>query len=419
MAIIEHYDEIAKCNKCGFCQAACPVFRSTGREAGVARGRLALLRAIIENRLDWSKELEAPLFNCLLCNACTANCFPAIPTSELVIKARSEYLKKVGKKSIHNLLFDKLLPYPNRLHLAARAAALGKNTGMADLAEALGLLKIFGPDFAHANKVIGKIPSRAFRDRNKDRRFQGDGQNLRIGYFVGCGVDIITQDAGEATLGFLKKIGKTKILDNCCCGLPAWSYGDLEAARRLAEKNLQIINAEDYDLIVTDCSSCAAFLKNYPALFAGETQIKKLADEFSSKIKDFTELANLATIGDVSIKPEITVTYHDPCHASRGQGLVSEPREMLNHIPGVKYIELPEADWCCGGAGSYALANFELAAKVLERKMMNVKQTGAEVVATSCPSCMIYLAHGARTHGLDVKVKHISEIIQNGARLKE
>ena len=140
MDISEQYDAIAQCNKCGFCQVACPIFRSTGHESGVARGRLALLRALIEGRLEWNKELEEPLYDCLGCGACTANCFPAIPTADLVLKARSEYLEKVGRKSIHRLLFDHLLPYPRRLHWAARAVALGKNSGLSDVAQALGLL---------------------------------------------------------------------------------------------------------------------------------------------------------------------------------------------------------------------------------------------------------------------------------------
>ena len=244
-SISEHYDDISQCNKCGFCQVACPIFRSTGHESGVARGRLALLRAIIEGRLEWTREIEEPLFDCLLCGACTANCFPAIPTADLVLKARSEYLDKAGRKSIHRLLFDHLLPYPRRLQLAARAVALGKNTGISDLAQALGLLRIFGRNLPKANEIIERFPTRAFRDKNKPGRYEGSGKSLRVGYFVGCGVDVISHHAGNATLQVLMKMAKTvRILDNCCCGLPAWSYGDVEAAQKLADKNLQMIAAE-------------------------------------------------------------------------------------------------------------------------------------------------------------------------------
>ena len=118
-----------------------------------------------------------------------------------------------------------------------------------------------------------------------------------------------------------------------------------------------------------------------------------------------------ANLPDFSPDKPITVTYHDPCHASRGQNLTNEPREILKKLPGVKYEELPEADWCCGGAGSYALSNYELSRKVLDRKMNNVKQTGADLLVTSCPACIIQLSYGVRKHGLGTKVCHISELV--------
>jgi glycolate oxidase iron-sulfur subunit len=410
--ISEHYDEIARCNHCGFCQVACPIFRTTGHEAGVARGRLALLRAIIEGRLEWSPEIEGPLFDCLLCGACTASCFPAIPTAELIVKARAEYLERVGRKSIHRLLFDHLLPYPRRLHLAARAVALGKNTGLTDLAGALGLLKIFGRDFVHANDIVARFPARAFRDQVGAGVHQGQGQSLCIGYFVGCGVDIISQAAAQATLKLLKKNARTvHVLQNCCCGLPAWSYGDLKAARKLAAKNLSILASDQFDLIVTDCSSCASFLKNYPRLFPAEDQRHQTARAVSARVKDMVQFIRPMKIHASSSHPVLAVTYHHPCHAARGQGLIKEPAEILGRLAGVEYRELPEADWCCGGAGSYAFAHYELSQQVLNRKMENLKKTGADLLVTSCPACIMQLSHGVRRHGLSTKVCHISELI--------
>jgi glycolate oxidase iron-sulfur subunit len=410
--ISKYYDEISQCNRCGFCQVACPIFRSTGHEAGVARGRLALLRAIIEGRLEWNQEVEEPLFDCLLCGACTANCFPAIPTSDLVIKARAQYLEKVGRKSIHRLLFDQLLPYPRRLHLAARAVALGKNTGITDLARALGLLKIFGRDFVHANEIVERFPTQAFRDQIKTGVHQGQGQSLRIGYFVGCGVDIISQDSGHATLRLLKKIGKTvNVLENCCCGLPAWSYGDLKAARKLAARNLSILVSEKFDVIVTDCSSCASFLKNYPQLFPEADKHHEKSQAVSARVKDMVQLIHTMQAYAPSSDSAVTVTYHHPCHAARGQGLVKEPDEILNRLPGVEYRPLLEADWCCGGAGSYGFSHYELSQQVLDRKMDNLKKTGANLLVTSCPACIMHLSYGVRKLGLNTKVCHISELV--------
>lgn len=413
MDILEHYDEISHCNRCGFCQAACPIFRSTGHETGVARGRLALLRALIEGRLEWSPEVEAPLFDCLLCGACTANCFPAIPTSDLIIKARAQYLEKVGRKSIHRLLFDHLLPYPRRLHLAARAVALGKNTGVADLAHALGLLKIFGRDFVHAHTIVKRFPNRPLRDKIKAGVHSGSGRSLRIGYFVGCGIDIISQEAGRATLRLLKKIGKSVcVLENGCCGLPAWSYGDLKAARKLGRRNLSILAADDLDVIVTDCSSCASFLKHYPRLFTeGEEQHDK-AVTVSARIKDVVQVIHAMETAGIESNSAVSVTYHHPCHAARGQGLLAEPGEILNQLPGVEYRPLPEADWCCGGAGSYAFAHYELSQQVLDRKISNLKKCGADLLVTSCPACIMHLSYGVRKHGLNTRVCHISELVK-------
>lgn len=411
MDISEYYDEISQCNKCGFCQVACPIFRSTGHESGVARGRLALLRALIEGRLNWDKDLEEPLYDCLGCGACTSNCFPAVPTSDLVVKARSEYLEKVDRKPIHQMLFDYLLPYPRRLHLAARAVALGKNTGISRMARALGLLRIFGRDFPRAEDIIDKLPPLPFRDRFKPGVYAGNGESLRVGYFVGCGVDVIQQEAGEATMELLKKVAKSlTLLNNCCCGLPAHSYGDMAAARRLARKNLDTLSSDEFDVIVTDCSSCASFLKKYPELFAGTEQQDK-AEKIALRLRDMVEL--IFSDGQVTETEHdpVVVTYHDPCHASRGQKISAEPREILGKIPGVEYKEMPEADWCCGGAGSYALSHYDLSQRVLDRKMENLKSTGADMLVTSCPACMIQLSYGIRRHELKTKVCHISQVV--------
>lgn len=412
MGIDQHYDQIARCNRCGFCQVACPIFRATGHEAGVARGRIALLRGLVERRVGWDEGLKEPLFNCLLCGACTANCFPAIATADLVLDARSEYLDRVGRGNLHKLLFDHLLPYPRRLRLAARAARLGKKSGLSRLARALGLLRIFGRDFPRAEEIVDRLPDPAFRERHEPGVIPGRGE-LRIGYFVGCGTDIMCPEAAEATLRVLCQLGRTvQVLDNCCCGLPAMTYGDRAAARRLAEQNLRLFETGPFDLIVTDCSSCAAFLKKYPALFADDDAWHGAATACAPRVRDLVEL--LPQVGNPPAGQEkVVATYHDPCHASRGQGLARQPREILRSLAGVEYREMPEADWCCGGAGSYAIGHYDLAQKVLDRKMDNLERTGATLLVTSCPACIIHLRYGVHRRRLPVRVCHIAELVSD------
>jgi glycolate oxidase iron-sulfur subunit len=408
------YDKLARCNRCGFCQTACPIFRATAHEAGVARGRLALLRALMEKRIEWTEDLKEPLFNCLLCGACTANCFPAVATADLILDARTEYLERVGRSSVHRLLFDHLLPYPRRLRLAARAVAFGKKTGLSKLAKALGLLRAFGRDLPRAEDIVQRVPERTFREQVLTREVAGTGQ-LRIGYFVGCGTDVMCPESAEATLGILRSQARTvTVLENCCCGLPPLAYGDRAASQSLAKKNLELFESGQFDVIVTDCSSCAGFLKKYPTLFREDDPPYRVATAHAARVRDVLQVlpqgASPPSATVVDTEKNI-VTYHDPCHACRGQGIVSEPREQLRRLPGVEYRELPEADWCCGGAGSYALAHYDLSQQVLDRKLDNLERTCANLLVTSCPACIVQLRYGIRKRGLPVRVCHIAELV--------
>jgi glycolate oxidase iron-sulfur subunit len=189
-------------------------------------------------------------------------------------------------------------------------------------------------------------------------------------------------------------------------------------AQKLAAKNLQRLSSQHFDLIVTDCSSCASFLKKYPQLFSENDEKRKTAQIISECVQDMVQLTASQAEPAISQDTPITVTYHDPCHASRGQGLSNEPREILKSLPGIEYREMPEADWCCGGAGSYAWSHYDLSRKVLDRKIENLKGTRADVLATSCPACIIHLSYGVRKHGLNTTVCHISQVV-NGDHLTE
>ncbi len=410
------YDEIARCNRCGFCQAACPVFRATGSEAGVARGRIALLRALIEERIAWDAGLEGPLFDCLLCGACTAACFPAVPTAELLIRARSAYLTRVGRKAAHRLLFDRLLPDPRRLQRAARAAAIGKRTGLSRLAAALGLLRAFGRNLARAEEILPALPRRAFREEVAPGVYAGAGRTGTVAYFVGCGVDLLHPGVGRASFALLReRRRRVLVLENNCCGLPAWSAGDLAAARRLAAANLTLLNDPSVEEIVTDCSSCASFLRSASRLFPPTDPRHGQARGVAAKILDLAPWMHAEGSTPAEDLRGRRITFHDPCHAARGLGVRREPRELLGRIPGAEFVELPEADACCGGAGSYALSHYDLAMRVLERKMENLKRTGADLLVTTCPACMIQLAHGVRRAGLAVEVRHLVQLTRPGS----
>ena len=186
-------------------------------------------------------------------------------------------------------------------------------------------------------------------------------------------------------------------------------------ALRLATKNIEVLEKLNSDLIITECGSCSSFLKEYPELFEDHSVMKKRAEAVAAKVRSFSEYMMAEATGMLSAKTFTgkAVTYHDPCHMSRYQKIVKEPRALLNKITGLTYKEMPEADRCCGVAGSYNLMHYEQSMQVLDRKMQNLRKTGADILATECPGCMIQLGYGVRRAGLATKVLHISQLLED------
>jgi len=197
----------------------------------------------------------------------------------------------------------------------------------------------------------------------------------------------------------------TIVTDVRCCGAPHRTYGDLETAKRLATYNIKAINAEGVDAIIVDCATCGSTLKGYVDLVEG-------AKSFAKKVYDISEfLTEITGIKPGNKKVPNVVTYHDSCHMGRGQGLGEPPRAILRAIPGLIFIEMNEADRCCGGAGSFGINHYDLSMQILNRKIENIKDTGAQIVATGCPACKMQLQHGIERNGLQIRIKHPIELL--------
>jgi glycolate oxidase iron-sulfur subunit len=191
-----------------------------------------------------------------------------------------------------------------------------------------------------------------------------------------------------------------------CCGMPARGYGRMDLVREQARRNIEVFEKYDVSTIVTDCATCGSMLKEYEHLFADDPAWAARAETFRRKVRDISEFLNEIPLEKPTGRISRKVTYHDPCHLRRGQQVWKEPRKILSLIDGLEFVELPEADWCCGSAGSQLITHYETSCGVLGRKIDHVRGTGADIVASGCPGCQMQLNAGLARSGLDVRVVH-------------
>ena len=414
MSISKVYEEVSKCSRCGYCQPTCPTFSVAGLEQEVARGRNTIVRAVIEGRLEFSKDLKKTLFQCLMCDACVTNCFPGVKTDEVMAVARHEYITRFGQPQLQRYIFKDLLRKPDTLARYVKLASFGKRSGISGLVQVLRILGWFGKNIANAEGLLERIPKTFLRERLHEIDLTPTKRIGKVAFFLGCGMNFALPHVSEATISIIRKLGyEAEILPNYCCGLPGYAYGDLDSVQWFVERNLDILNATDADVIVTDCGSCTSFLHEYPRFVEQNSELAELANTVSDKVQDITtwiaeriDKLNLQAPSDIDL-----VTYHDPCHLAHYLNERDPARRILQCLPGVQYTELPEADWCCGGAGSYNIAHYDISMKILQRKMENVQKTDAQILATACPSCLIQLSYGARKHNMSVSVKHVTELV--------
>ena len=448
------YDHVITCGKCGFCQPACPIFRATGREANVARGKVALFRNMVEGRTEIGPDIKEAFANCLLCRACTESCFAAVETDKVVISFRHAYADRFGRGLLQRGVFRHLLPRPRLMRRLVQATWVMRKTGLPDLARRAGLIGLLNPKLERAMELREGTPGPLLYSRLKDRPrpaaapAPGSATPL-VGYWMACGYNYVLPEVGEATVRVLERLGnRVEVLDNCCCGLAAYGYGDLEAAANLARENLRRLGDVDrFDAIVSECGSCSGHLKEYAEVLAEDPEWAERAALLTKKVRSFSEFVQerggLAAAGAVagargaaaaaepgSAQPigaqtttappagagtaereAVVITYHDPCHLGlRYQNVTAQPREILRSLEGYEFREAAESDSCCGAAGTYGVLHPETSAAIIERKTGFIKDTGANMVATECPSCMMQLAYGLKQAGIETEVVNISQL---------
>lgn len=408
--------DVHRCNRCGFCQEVCPTYNITGRETDVARGRNRLLRLAADDRLALhaDREVKQHLYSCLLCGACAAVCPPGVATDRLILAARAQLASKTGQPFLVKSALRGILASPARLALLAGSVRLYETSGCRRLLRSSGLFRVWKA-LGRLDTAIPAPPRSSLRNELRRRKLTAPGpgraKRRRVAYFLGCVTDNFLPAVGEAVIAVLERNGYDVVVpENVCCGLPHRAYGDTEKARQLARVNTSLLMASGAEAIVSDCASCLRSLKDYPDLLGSGREAENAAG-FSSLVRDVTQFLVEEGLEPPRAALRGVVTYHDPCHLSRGLGVRRQPRELLASLPGLEYREMEEADWCCGGAGSYSLTHPHLSELIVDRKMSHVRRTGADVLATSCPSCLLQLGWGVRRAALPVRLAHPLQLL--------
>ncbi|WP_026842065.1 (Fe-S)-binding protein [Citrifermentans bremense] len=406
------YVKLINCMRCGMCLPHCPTYKETFLETASPRGRVALVRKLQEGELVESEKFLEYVSLCLDCQACASACPCGVNAGELVAEFRCESKKEKGLSMMEDLVLRKLVPHPDRLEAATAPLRLYQKTGLQQVVRSLGLLKLFPEALGRMKGLLPKLPDAPLRQTISEVTPAAGKEKGTAGFFLGCVMSLIFSEASLATVQLLSTLGYRVVTPKAqkCCGAPNMLGHDLDGLKEAASFNTDLFDSFDLDFVVTDCGGCGAELKKYGQHLDGERK----AVDFSASVRDISEVlfaeseALAAKLRPLPLK----VTYHDPCHIAHCQGIRSQPRALIKLIPGIDFRELPEADACCGSAGTYNIEKPEMADRVLSRKVQNVQKTGAEYLVTSNPGCLLQLKKALSEAEPQVRVIHLTELLQ-------
>lgn len=412
--------DLDKCVHCGLCLNACPTYRELGVEMDSPRGRIYQMNAVAAGAAV-SEEYVRHLDLCLACRGCETACPSGVPYGRMIEAARSALQTQrppsFVTRTLQRWVFRDLIPSPAAMQIAGAGLYAYRATGLQKLVRATGVLSLWRrlarlealcPD-AEVPFFYGKI----------GQTFPAVGERrFRVAFLAGCIANVAFARLNEATVRVLQRNGCEVVLpaEQTCCGALHLHSGLRKEAEQLARVNVDAMLTEDFDAIVTNAAGCGSTLKEYGELLEHDSAYREKAHQFQNRLKDVTEfLASIALNPNMG-RVEQTVTYQDSCHLAHGQKIREAPRQLLRSIPGLRFHEMPMADTCCGSAGVYNVVENEMAMQILASKMEHVKTTGASIIATANPGCMLQLRAGARLFSKGEQVMHVVEILDEAYR---
>ena len=408
---------VDRCVHCGLCLAYCPTFSELGTEMDSPRGRIFLIKSLAEGRIGLTDSTVQHLDLCLGCRACETVCPSGVPYGQLIEAARAEIERQRPggwtRRLFRWINFSLLLPHPRVLSLAAAGLRFYQSSGLQRLVRASGLLRLLPGPLAAWEPLLPTLPAAADRAPLPERIAAEGPKRATVGLLTGCIQQVAFGPQNRATARVLAKNGVEVLAPRAqsCCGALHAHAGEHATALDLAKRTIEAFEAAGVEWVVVNTSGCGAHMKAYGLLLAGDPAWRERAERFALRVVDISEFLAREPLRGPLAPVRRTVTYHDPCHVAHGQKIRKEPRALLAQIPGLAVVELREADWCCGSAGTYNLTQPEMAGRLQARKIANIEATKADAVVTSNPGCIIQIVQGLRAKGNAVEVLHIVELL--------
>ena len=398
---------VSTCVHCGFCLAACPTYQELGQEADSPRGRIVLMKEVLEGTLPLETALPH-IDPCLGCLACEPACPSGVPYRDLIspFRALSETkrTRTLGEK-LRRALTQMTLPYPGRFRMAALSGRMAKPVAPW-LPKSLRVMLDLLP---------AKLPAK--QTWKEIHRAVGT-KRARVALLTGCAQSVLDPDINTATIDVLTRNGVEVIVPKhqSCCGALSWHVGNLGQAQAFAKNNLQAF-PDDVDAIITNAAGCGSGMQEYHLILKG-TDDEQRAEAFRRQVCDVSvfldRLGELQPIPDSGRK--LRVAYHDACHLANAQGVRSQPRKLLRLIPGVEICEIADSHLCCGSAGTYNIDQPEIADSLGQQKAEHVMATGPDVVASGNIGCSTQLSTHLARQGSAIPVRHTMQVLRDAYR---
>ncbi len=425
---IRALDELLhRCMKCGLCLPVCPTYNLTFEEQSSPRGRIRLMKHVHEGSMDVTRNFADQMYFCLDCQACQTACPAGVQYGALVEETRGLIDEKkqdpYALRLIKSVFLRGVLASKTRTKLAARLLRLYQWTGLREAVDRTNILGLISDQLRQKHLLLPVVDEEFFDETTPEVVAPQGEKRGRVVFLSGCIMNVAFAGIHRDAVAVLSKNGFEVVMPRRlqCCGSLHGHNGDFETARTLARKNVDVLDQLRYDALVVDSAGCGAFLKEYGKLLSDDPKYASRAESVAGKIKDVTEFlpevgflrpGSIATSGTPESAGRdrsngvVRVTYHEACHLVHTQKISQQPRQLLQAIPGIAFVELPEATWCCGSAGIYNVLRFEDSMQILERKMKNLESTHADIVVTANPGCHIQLQYGIRKFGLTMEVLH-------------